>query len=66
MLPGVEIFPLPSIVAVAAGVWRVVVPPPVTNAVGVRDPLLTTVTVPAPPPPPEFNCCVQVFVAVHS
>ena len=47
--PGVEILPLESIVAVAAGVWRVVVPPPVTRAVEVSEPAPTTVTVPEPP-----------------
>jgi hypothetical protein len=48
ILPGVEILPLLSIVAVVAGVCRVVVPPPVTKAVEVNEPLETTVTVPLP------------------
>ena len=49
-VPGVLIFPLASIVAVAAGVCRVVVPPPVTKAVLVNEPAPTTVTVPDPVP----------------
>lgn len=42
-------FPLASSVDVADGVCRVVVPPPVTKAVEVREPDATTVTVPDPP-----------------
>ena len=47
-VPGVLILPELSIVAVVAGVCRVVVPPPVTRAVEVREPEATTVTVPEP------------------
>lgn len=50
-----------SMVAVAAGVWIVVVPPPVTSAVDVSDPAPTTVTVPDPPPP-EYCGIFRVFV----
>lgn len=48
-VPGVTILPLASIVAAADGVWIVVVPPPVTRAVEVKEPPPTTVTVPEPP-----------------
>ena len=41
--------PLPSSVEVVEGVCSVVVPPPVTKAVLVSEPELTTVTVPEPP-----------------
>lgn len=47
-VPGVLMLPEVSIVAVADGVWSVVVPPPVTRAVEVSDPVETTVTVPVP------------------
>jgi len=47
-VPGVEMFPLESIVQVAHGVWTVVVPPPVVSAVLVSEPAPTTVTVPDP------------------
>jgi len=47
-VPGVEMFPLESIVQVAHGVWAVVVPPPVISAVLVSEPAPTTVTVPDP------------------
>ncbi len=47
-VPGVEILPLVSIVAVADGVWSVCEPPPVTKAVLVSVPEATTVTVPVP------------------
>jgi hypothetical protein len=46
-VPGSDIFPLELSVAVADGVCMVCEPPPVTIAVLVRFPLLTTVTVPA-------------------
>lgn len=57
MLPGVEMLPLESRVVVAEGVWIVCDPPPVTNAVEVRLPAATTVTV-----PPE----AAVGTAVHT
>lgn len=46
--PGVLILPLESMVAVVAGVCSVCEPPPVTMAVDVKFPELTTVTVPVP------------------
>jgi hypothetical protein len=52
-LPGVETFPLESIVAVAAGVWISDPPLPVTSAVDVSAPAVC-VTVPLPAGVPQF------------
>jgi hypothetical protein len=49
--PGIEIFPLLSMVAAATAVSRFEPPPPVTSAEAIRvPPVLVTVPPPAPPP----------------
>ena len=48
IVPASEMLPPLLSVDVAEGVWRVVVPPPVTKAVEVKEPAPTTVTVPLP------------------
>jgi hypothetical protein len=62
-VPGVEKFPLLSRVVVTDGVWRVCVPPPVTIAVLVKFPALTTVAAAAHVVKPEpFVCRKYRFV----